>query len=195
METFKDLPMVLFESDTAWEDWLRANHTQTGGLWLKIAKKASGLASVSYDEAVETALCYGWIDGQKQALDEKFWLQKFTPRRPRSVWSKVNTDRVERLVAAKRMQSAGLSQIEAAKADGRWEAAYHSSSTATVPPDFQAALDANPAAKSFFATLNSSNRYAIYYRIQSLKRPENRAAKIQKFIEMLERGQKPLPLV
>ena len=180
-----DYPILQFADSGAWEDWLRISHDTSDGVWLKIAKKASGINSVDYAGALEAALCYGWIDGQKRALDEQFWLQKFTPRRPRSVWSKVNCERVESLIAAGRMQPAGFREIESAKADGRWEAAYHSQSTAAVPDDLQAALNANPEAKAFFATISRGNRYAILYRIQDAKRPETRARRIEQFVQML----------
>jgi len=152
---------------------------------LQIAKKGSGATSVSYAEALEVALCYGWIDGQKLPLDGRFWLQRFTPRRPKSVWSRINTRKVEALIAQGKMQPAGLKQVEAAKADGRWAAAYASQRSAAPPDDFLAELDKNPRAKAFFATLNSVNRYAIYYRIQSAKKPETRDARIAKFVAML----------
>jgi len=152
---------------------------------LQIAKKGSGATSVSYAEALEVALCYGWIDGQKLPLDGRFWLQRFTPRRPKSVWSRINTQTAEALIAQGKMQPAGLKQVEAAKADGRWAAAYASQRSAAPPDDFLAELDKNPRAKAFFATLNSVNRYAIYYRIQSAKKPETRDARIAKFVAML----------
>jgi len=152
---------------------------------LQIAKKGSGATSVSYAEALEVALCYGWIDGQKLPLDGRFWLQRFTPRRPKSVWSRINTQKAEALIAQGKMQPAGLKQVEAAKADGRWAAAYASQRSAAPPDDFLAELDKNAAAKAFFATLNSVNRYAIYYRIQSAKKPETRDARIAKFVAML----------
>lgn len=185
-----ELPVVLFETAGAWQSWLDSNHRQPTGAWLKIAKKASGLPSVSYDEAVEIALCYGWIDGQKKAFDDKYWIQKFTPRRPRSIWSLVNTERVKKLIASGKMQPAGLAQVEAAKADGRWDAAYAPQSSAEMPADFIAALEQNPKAKQFYATLNSSNRYAIFFRLNDAKRPETRAARLAKFIDQLNNGQK-----
>jgi uncharacterized protein YdeI (YjbR/CyaY-like superfamily) len=157
---------------------------------LQIAKKGSGATSVSYAEALEVALCYGWIDGQKLPLDGRFWLQRFTPRRPKSVWSRINTQKAEALIAQGKMQPAGLKQVEAAKADGRWAAAYASQRSAAPPDDFLAELDKNPRAKAFFATLNSVNRYAIYYRIQSAKKPETRDARIAKFLAMLADHQK-----
>ena len=163
------------------------------GIWLKIAKKEVGIPSVNYSEALDSALCYGWIDGQKGSFDDKYWLQKFTPRRAKSGWSKVNCDKATELIAKGRMQPAGLRQVELAQADGRWESAYHSQSKITVPEDFQDELDKNPQAKEFFSTLNSANRYAILYRLQTAKKPETRSARIQKFIEMLTRNEKLHP--
>lgn len=182
------LPIVLFEQPVDWEQWLAAHYEQPDGLWLKIAKKTSGQVSVTYGEALEVALCYGWIDGQKQSYDEQYFLQKFTPRRPRSVWSKVNVEKAEALIAAGKMQPAGLAQVEAAKADGRWAAAYESARTMEVPADFQAALDASPQAKAFWATLNKTNTYAMLWRLATAKKPETRTARIEKFIAMLEAG-------
>ncbi len=193
MKTSTDLPMMQFESAQQWEDWLRENHATSPGVRLQIAKKGSDYNTLTYAEALDVALCYGWIDGQKQALDDNFWLQRFTPRRPRSAWSKVNTEKAAALIAQGRMQPAGLKVIEAAKQDGRWDAAYESQSRAVVPEDFLAALDKNPKAKAFFATLTSVNRYAIFYRIQTAKKPETRRARIEKFIAMLNENQKLYP--
>lgn len=189
-----DLPIIAFASSQAWEKWLAEQHASAPGLWLKMAKKGSGIESITYPEAVDVALCYGWIDGQKNSFDDPYWLQKFTPRRPRSKWSKVNRDKVAALVEQGRMQPAGLVEVERAKADGRWDAAYDSSRTATVPADLQAALDGNAEAREFFATLNSANRYVILYRVQDAKRPETRARRIAAFVEMLARHEKPIPL-
>jgi uncharacterized protein YdeI (YjbR/CyaY-like superfamily) len=180
-----ETPIIPFANAQEWEEWLGQNQTQFEGLWLKIAKKDSGIPTVSYLEALEVALCYGWIDGQKKSFDEKYFLQKFTPRRKNSVWSKTNRERVGRLTIEGKMQAAGTREVELAKADGRWDAAYDSQSNATVPEDFQSELDKNPAAKEFFDTLNSTNRYSILYRIQSAKKPETRRARIEKFIAML----------
>ena len=180
-----DLPIVGFASAQQWRAWLRENHGSPEGLFLRIAKKGSPETSVTYPQAVEVALCFGWIDGQSRRLDDDFWLQKFTPRRARSKWSAINRERVTQLIAEGQMQPAGLAQIEAAKADGRWDAAYAPPSTATVPADLAAALEANPKAKAFFATLNSTNRYAIIYRVNDAKRPETRARRIATFVEML----------
>lgn len=177
-----------FGSAEAFRSWLDKHHAQPNGIRLKIAKKGTGVASVTYSEALDEALCYGWIDGQREAFDETWFVQRFTPRRARSRWSKINRERVERLIAEGRMQPAGLAQVEAAKADGRWDAAYEGSRTATVPQDLQAALDADPRAKAFFETLNSANRYAIVYRVQDAKRPETRAKRIAQFVEMCREG-------
>jgi len=183
------LPVLAFERAQDFAAWLEA-HLTDAGLWLKIAKKDSGVTTITYAQGLEVALCYGWIDGQKQAYDARYFLQKFTPRRPKSVWSKVNVQKVEALIAAGKMRSAGLAAVEAAKADGRWAAAYDSARTMTMPDDFAAALEANPKAKEFWATLNKTNTYAFLYRIQSAKKPETRAARIEKFVAMLAAGEK-----
>lgn len=188
-----DKPIIFFEQQQAWADWLDQHHATSAGVWLQLAKKASGLASVSYAEALEVALCYGWIDGQKQRYDETFWLQKFTPRGRKSIWSKVNREKVQQLIASGHMKAAGLKAIEAAQQDGRWAAAYDSPSQATVPADFQTELAKNAAAQAFFATLNSQNRYAILHRIQTAKKVETRARRIQQFIEMLAKQEKLYP--
>jgi uncharacterized protein YdeI (YjbR/CyaY-like superfamily) len=185
-----DLPILLFSTPPDCEAWFERNHGEAEGFWLKIAKKGSGEASVSYAECLELALCFGWIDSQKRGLDEKFFLQRFTPRRPRGRWSRINREKVEALIAVKAMRPAGLAQVEAAKADGRWEAAYEGASTATVPADLQRELDVNRAAREFFATLDSSNRYAILYRLDEAKKPETRGRRLRKFVAMLERGEK-----
>ncbi len=185
-----DLPITLFESERVWEQWLEENHTSSQGLWLKLAKKDSGHTSVSYQEALTVALCFGWIDGQKNKFDDAFWLQKFTPRRAKSVWSKINREKVITLIEQGRMREAGLREVERAQQDGRWDAAYDSQSRATVPDDFQQVLNANPEAKAFFETLNSVNRYAILYRIQDAKKAETRQRRIDGFIEMLNNKQK-----
>lgn len=184
------LPTLSFETQRDWEAWLDAHHADAPGVWLQIAKKATGKPSVSYAEALDSALCYGWIDGQKASLDDAHWLQKFTPRRPKSAWSRVNCEKAMALIAAGKMRPAGQVQVEAAKADGRWEAAYDSQSASAVPADLQQELDARPDAKAFFGTLDSRNRYAILYRIQTAKKAETRAARIRKFVEMLSQGQK-----
>ncbi|HVB60893.1 MAG TPA: YdeI/OmpD-associated family protein [Ktedonobacteraceae bacterium] len=187
------LPTISFETRQDWEVWLKERHADTKGLWLKIAKKGTSIPSLSYAEALEVALCYGWIDGQKASFDDQYWLQKFTPRGSKSIWSKVNCDKVMALLAEGRMQPAGIQQVERAQADGRWEAAYESQSKITIPDDFQSELDKNQQAQEFFNTLNSVNRYAILFRIQTAKRPETRSARIQKFIEMLAQRQKIHP--
>ncbi len=185
-----EYPILPFESKQAWAKWLGKHHNQADGIWLKFAKKNSGIPSLTYDEAVDVALCYGWIDGQMKGLDDKYWLQKFTPRRPKSLWSKINTEKAQRLIASGEMRPAGLEAIEAAKQDGRWEAAYSSQKNMTVPEDFQSALKKNKKAKAFFATLSGANRYAILFRIETAKRAETRARRIQQFVDMLERGEK-----
>jgi uncharacterized protein YdeI (YjbR/CyaY-like superfamily) len=190
MEIFKDLPVLLFNTQENWRAWLEDNHSQPQGVWLKHAKKSSGKESVSYQEALEEALCYGWIDSQKQAYDDDYYLQKFTPRGPRSVWSKINVAKVETLIKTGKMQPAGLAAINLAKQDGRWDAAYDSASANKIPEDFLAELDKNPKAKEFFGTLNKANVYAFSWRIQTAKKPETRYARIEKFIQMLNRREK-----
>ena len=185
-----DLPITLFESEQTWEQWLEDNHTTSQGLWMKIAKKDSGHASVSYQEALTVALCFGWIDGQKNKFDDQYWLQKFTPRRAKSVWSKINREKALTLIEQGKMREAGLREVERAQQDGRWEAAYDTQSRATVPDDFQQALDANPEAKAFFETLNSANRYAILFQINGAKKAETRQRRIEKYIAMLNDKQK-----
>jgi uncharacterized protein YdeI (YjbR/CyaY-like superfamily) len=184
-----ELPVLPFASASAWEAWLEHEHARARGVWLRIAKKATGIATVSHAEALDVALCFGWIDGQRQAFDATWFLQRFTPRKRGSRWSQINTEHVERLTAAGRMRPAGLAQVEAARADGRWQAAYAGQRSATVPRDLQAALDANPDAAAFFATLRGANRYAILYRVQDAKRPETRARRIASFVAILERGE------
>ncbi len=188
--TDNEIPTLLFPKQKDWADWLRKNHAKSSGVWLKLAKKSSGSQSVSYAEALEIALCYGWIDGQKKSYDESFWLQKFTPRGAKSIWSKINKGKAGELIRTGRMKPAGLNAVERAKQNGRWDAAYDSPSVSTVPPDFQARLNKSAKAKAFFATLNSANRYAILFRIQTAKKAETRARKIEQFIEMLERKEK-----
>ena len=188
-----DLPILPFTSKKKWEIWLAKQHSKSTGIWLKLAKKGSEIPSVTYDEALEVALCYGWIDGQKKGLDEKYWLQKFTPRGPKSIWSKINTGKAEKLIKSGEMKPAGLNAIEAAKKDGRWDAAYESQKNISIPDDFQSALDENPKAKAFFATLNSVNRYAILFRIHNAKRAETRTRRIRQFVDMLESGEKLHP--
>ena len=184
-----DLPIQHFKDQKAWEEWLIAN-ADGKGIWLQIAKKDSGIASVNYAQALEVALCHGWIDGQKRGYDERFFLQRFTPRRPRSLWSKINIGHVERLIAAGRMQSGGLREVEAAKADGRWEAAYRSFSDMDVPAELAAALKKNKKAKAFFDQLDRTNRYSFCWRVHTAKKPETRIARAEKFVEMLAKGEK-----
>lgn len=193
MQPSDDVPIIAFETQQDWEAWLSAHHADVQTLWIKFAKKKTGVPSVTYAEAVESALCYGWIDGQAAAFDEGYWLQRFTPRRAKSIWSRVNRDKATALIAEGRMQVAGLAEVERAQRDGRWDAAYQSQRAITVPDDFQSALDANPQAKEFFGTLNSANRYAILWRIETAKKSETRAARIEKFVAMLSRGEKIHP--
>jgi uncharacterized protein YdeI (YjbR/CyaY-like superfamily) len=185
-----DYPILPFKSKEKWADWLAKQYDKSTGVWLKLAKKDSGIASVTYEDALDVALCYGWIDGQKKGFDDKYWLQKFTPRGPKSIWSKINTEKAERLIASGEMKPAGLKAIETAKHDGRWDAAYSSQKNISIPDDFQATLEKNKKAKAFFETLNSVNRYAILFRIQTAKKAETRAKRIQQFVEMLEKNEK-----
>jgi uncharacterized protein YdeI (YjbR/CyaY-like superfamily) len=189
MSTKAELEQRLFASGKAWWTWLQRHHASSPGIWMKIAKKPAGESSVQYPEALDAALCFGWIDGQKKSIDEQYWLQKFTPRARRSIWSKVNRDKVAALVEKGLMQPAGLAEVERARQDGRWDAAYDSWSAAQVPPDLQAALDACPKARANFAALSSQNRYAILFRTHQAKRPETRARRIGDFVAMLERGE------
>jgi uncharacterized protein YdeI (YjbR/CyaY-like superfamily) len=184
-----ELETRAFASAAEWEAWLREHHDTAPGVWIKFARKGSGVETVTYMDALHAALCFGWIDGQARGLDDAFYLQRFTPRRARSIWSKRNRDFATALIESGRMQPAGLREVERAKADGRWDAAYDAPSTATVPEDLQRALDANPAAAEFFATLNSQNRYAVLHRVQTAKKPETRARRIEKFVAMLAAGE------
>lgn len=188
-----EYPTLLFSDQAAWAEWLKQHHATERGLWLRLAKSASELRSVTYAEALDVALCYGWIDGQRKSYDVDSYLQKFTPRRKKSVWSKRNRKRVERLIASGDMQPSGLAAIRAAKADGRWERAYDSPGSATLPDDFRAALDEHPDAKAFFETLKSANRFAIIYRIQTAVKPETRARRIAEFVVMLQRKETLYP--
>lgn len=190
MEIHKELPVYLFETQQQFHDWLDTHHEQTTGIWVKFAKKASGKASISYDQAIEEALCYGWIDGLVNAYDDNYWLQKFIVRQPRSIWSQINVDKVEALIKRGKMQPAGQAAVETAKQNGNWDRAYAGSSAMTIPEDFQTALDQNPKAKTFFETLNKTNTYAFYWRVQTAKKPETRKARIEKFITMLSNGEK-----
>jgi uncharacterized protein YdeI (YjbR/CyaY-like superfamily) len=186
----EELPIHLFAGPKELEAWLSKNHEASDGVWLKIAKKGAPEPSVAYAEALELALCFGWIDSQKRGFDETHFLQRFTPRRPRGRWSKINREKAEALIEAGKMRSTGLAEVEAAKADGRWEAAYDGQRTAKVPPDLQRELDANQAAAEFFASLDGANRYAIVYRLDEAKKPETRERRLKKFVAMLERGEK-----
>ncbi|MDX6634625.1 MAG: hypothetical protein QOF06_828 [Solirubrobacterales bacterium] len=185
-----ELPIHLFASPAELEAWLEENGASCDGVWLKIAKKGTGKGSVTYGEALELALCFGWIDSQKRGFDEAYFLQRFTPRRPRGRWSKINREKAEALIAAERIRPSGLAEVEAAKADGRWEAAYAGQRTAEVPEDLQRELDADPVASEFFAGLDSANRYAVIYRLNEAKKPETRERRLNKFVAMLERGEK-----
>jgi uncharacterized protein YdeI (YjbR/CyaY-like superfamily) len=185
-----DGPLLDLPDREAWADWLAEHGESSSGVWLKLARKGGGARSPTYAEALDVALCHGWIDGQKGKVDERHWRQRFTPRTARSRWSRRNRERAEQLLAQGEMAPAGLRAIEAARADGRWEAAYDSSATAEVPPDLQAALDADPAARDFFAGLDRANRYAILYRLQEARRPETRARRLEKFLVMLREGRR-----
>jgi uncharacterized protein YdeI (YjbR/CyaY-like superfamily) len=180
-----DLPILEFADRAAWKNWLESTHDTSPGVWIKIAKKASGIPTVTHAEALEDALCYGWIDGQRAPHDDTHFLQRFTPRRPRSRWSQINRDKATRLIEQGRMKPAGLAQIEAARKDGRWDAAYAPQSSQTVPEDFQRALDENPAANEFFKTLSGVRRYSFLYRIGDAKRPETRARRIKDYVAIL----------
>jgi uncharacterized protein YdeI (YjbR/CyaY-like superfamily) len=196
-------PTLTFESKKKWAQWLKKEHDKSRGVWMKLARKSAlqghprerdprspgGIRSITYEEALDVALTYGWIDGQKKAFDDTYWLQKFTPRGPRSIWSKINTEKAERLIASGEMTPSGLAAIEAAKQDGRWQAAYAGQKKMNVPEDLQAALNKNKKAKDFFATLTGANRYSILFRIETAKRPETRLRRIQQFVEMLAKGE------
>ena len=189
----RDLPVVAFKSQQAWDSWLTSQPADSNGLWLKLAKKSSGIASVSKPEAIDTALCHGWIDGQLDSFDDDYWLIRFTPRQSTSKWSEKNRTRALELVKLRRMKPAGSNEIECAKKDGRWDAAYAPQSTAQVPEDLRAALARNKEAGSFFETLDSTNRYAILYRIHTAKKAETRVARIEKFVTMLIEGKTIYP--
>jgi uncharacterized protein YdeI (YjbR/CyaY-like superfamily) len=187
------LPVISFESGEAFESWLATEHAASAGIWLKIAKKGSSTQTVSYADALAVALCFGWIDGQKGKLDDDFWLQRFTPRKPGSRWSRINTDRAAELIEAGRMRPAGQAEVDRAQADGRWAAAYESSSTITVPDDLAAELGRNDEARAFFETLNGASRYAILYRVTTARRPETRAQRIATYVAMLARHETLYP--
>lgn len=192
-ETRTGLPILAFADAAAWEAWLAAQPRNAPGVWLKLAKKSAGAESVSKAEAIDGALCHGWIDGQLNPYDEHWWLIRFTPRKARSIWSEKNRTRAGELITAGRVAAAGQAEIDAAKADGRWDAAYAPQSTITMPDDLAAALDAEPGARAFFDSLESSNRYAILYRVHEAKKPETRAARIAKFVGMCGRGERVHP--
>lgn len=187
------LSVRLFEDQAAWDAWLGDHAATSAGVWLRLAKKGAALRSLTYADAVEAALCHGWIDSQKRAFDAESWIQKFSPRGPSSLWSKINRAKAEALMAEGRMRPTGLAAVERARANGRWDAAYDSHATANPPDDLRAALDANPAARDFFATLSSQNRYAILFRIQTAKREATRRARIAQLVEMLERRETLYP--
>lgn len=182
--------MMAFPTQAKFRAWLDKNHAKAPEIWVKFAKKGSGIKSVNYQDAVEVALCYGWIDGLVRKLDDDYYVQRFTPRRPKSKWSKINRAKVEQLIKAGKMKPAGFAEVERAKADGRWNAAYASPSTMDVPDDLRRELEKNPRARGFFETLNKSNRYAVLYQIHDAKRPETRARRIKKFVEMFDEGKK-----
>ena len=189
METLNSLPIIFFESEHTWEVWLTKHCSEPQGIWIKFAKKHTGIPSLSYAQALDGALCYGWIDGQSKTYDNRYYLQKFTPRRARSLWSKRNTGKATQLIADGRMKPSGLAAIESAKKDGRWEQAYDSQGNSSVPRDFQAALDQHPKAKTAFEALTSINRYAFLWRIQTAKKAETKAKRIAQFVQMLEKGE------
>jgi len=188
-----DKPILECASAAKWAAWLRRHHATSSGIWLRFAKKGADRRTILHAEALDLALCHGWIDATSQSEDEHYWLQRFTPRAPRSLWSKINCAKALKLIEEGRMQPAGQAEIDRAKADGRWDAAYDGASTSVVPPDLQAALDAEPRAAAFFASLDSANRYAVLFRTQTAKTPGTRAKRIASFVEMLARGEKLHP--
>jgi len=192
-EKTNELPVLFFSDPPSFEQWLAHHHGTSRGIRLQIAKKNSGITSVTYDEALEIALCYGWVDSRKEAFDEKTWLQRFTPRGAKSIWSKVNKEKAERLIADGRMKPSGFQAIEAAKRSGQWEKAYESQSRMVLPEDFAAELERNSRAKAFYDTLDSRNRYAILFRIRSAGKQETREKRIRQFLSMLEKGEKLYP--
>ena len=181
--------IILFQNIDNWKEWLEKNHKNSDGIWMQIAKKNKEIKSIDYQEGLEVALCYGWIDGQKKSYDDNSWLQKFTPRRAKSIWSKVNKDKVELMIKNGKMQASGLAEIEKVKQNGMWDNAYESQKNITVPEEFKTELDNNERAKIFFESLNSSNRYSFLFRIHTAKKPETKTKKIKQFIEMLEKGE------
>jgi uncharacterized protein YdeI (YjbR/CyaY-like superfamily) len=187
------LPTIPFASAVEWEAWLEANHAASAGVWIKMAKKDTGIECVRSPEVLESALCFGWIDGRREALDERYFLQRYTPRRARSRWSRINREKAQLLIEAGRMRPSGLAEVERAQADGRWAAAYAGQKSITVPDDLQRELDGRPQANAFFGGLNSQNRYAILYRLQDAKKPETRARRLAQFVAMLEAGETIYP--
>lgn len=190
VEKTKTVPILSFESQKAWEKWLSKNYSNADGIWLRFFKKGSGVQTVVYAEALDVALCYGWIDAQVNKFDELSYRQKFTPRRAKSIWSKRNIEHAERLIKDGKMKEAGFAQIEAAKKDGRWEKAYDSPSTMVMPEDFLKMVSKNKKAKAFFDTLTKANTYAIAWRLQTAKKPETRERRMKALLAMLERGEK-----
>jgi uncharacterized protein YdeI (YjbR/CyaY-like superfamily) len=188
-ESSEEEPRLRFSCAREWEDWLERNHASCAGVWIEIAKQGTGIESVRYPEVLDSAICFGWIDARRGALDERRFLQRFTPRRSRSRWSRVNRDKAEALIAASRMRPAGLAEVEAARGDGRWQAAYESQARAAVPDDLAAALADSPRASAAFAALSSQNRYSILYRLDEARRPETRRRRLEKFLAMLEAGE------
>jgi uncharacterized protein YdeI (YjbR/CyaY-like superfamily) len=193
LDASQGLPIGEFASQRAWEEWLEAEHATAKGVWLRLAKKGAGVESVSHAEAIESALCYGWIDSQARSLDERFWLLRFTPRGRRSKWSRINRDNIAELERRGRVRPAGLAEVERARQDGRWDAAYEPPSTATVPEDLQRALDAEPALRTAFAALDGRNRYSILHRLHDAKKPETRARRLEQFVAMLREGRRIHP--
>jgi uncharacterized protein YdeI (YjbR/CyaY-like superfamily) len=189
MATDDGLEEIIFASSAEWERWLQQHHSSSDGVWVKIAKAGVEIDSVRYPQVLDSALCFGWIDARRRACDEQYFLQRFTPRRARSRWSQINREKAERLIAQGSMRPAGIAEVERARADGRWQAAYAGQKRATVPDDLQRELDARPQAAAFFATLSSQNRYAIIYRLGEAKRAETRARRLAKFLTMLEAGE------
>lgn len=189
-ESKKELEIVIFKTQAEFHKWLHKNYDTSPGIWIKMYKKATNIPSINHQEAILEGLCYGWIDGQSKGLDDKSWLQKFTPRRPRSIWSKINTEHVQRLIDEGKMQPAGMAQVEAAKADGRWQQAYDSPSTMEVPADFLKEISKNKKAEAFFKTLNKTNRFAIAFRLQTAKKPETRERRMKVLLEMMAEGKK-----
>jgi uncharacterized protein YdeI (YjbR/CyaY-like superfamily) len=190
MPDVKTLPAITFESQQEWEAWLSKNHNKSDGVWIKVYKKDSGITSIHPPEALEEALCYGWIDGQRKGLDEKSYLQKYTPRRKRSMWSKINTGHIARLTKLGKMKPSGVAEVERAKADGRWDLAYESPKNTVVPEDFLKELFKNKKAEEFFKSLNKTNTFAVSFQINSAKKQETKEKRIKKLVEMFARGEK-----